>query len=222
MSQTLPVDKKAFVLKVEAGGSGMVAIKLKALARAQREDFEGDVLTETRDIRIFPRHLIVPAGKTKPVRVWVVNKNNTPYEKAYRIVAESVPIARDSKVSGVQVSLKYMASLYLVPNKTQKSANYLLVNSATLTDGHLVLNLANTGHYHKIMQLKKIHALDGDKQQLVDHEDALVNVLSQSKVNFKIPLTNEAYNVLKKSQRILFKNECKDCADNKDIVIDIN
>lgn len=221
MSSPIKPDQKTFSIKINNTGSKeMVAIKFDVMTRGQNIDAK-EILTKTDDLKVFPKHVVVPAGGVSTVRVSVFKPNQTQYEKAYRLIAEAVPIStREGRKSGVNVLLKYMASIYLLPPVSQDVQ--LKVHSAKLINNALQLEVSNPGNRHKVMLVKNIIADLNGQEILLDNEDKLCNILSQSKVNMVVPLTNAEMTKLKASHSISLMNSCRDCSESSKITLQLD
>lgn len=213
MSKSLALNENNFILKINnTGGNEMIALKLSVFNRTQNPEGDTDILTKTNDIRIFPSQIIIPAGKIKPIRVLIKQKNNTNFEKAYRLIAETVPIKKnDSQESGIQVFLKYIASIYLKPTQKIDNGKKLTLNNAKIIGDNLILNIVNTNAYHKILTINQINSQYNGRDFLVDNKDVMHNILANSNVNIKIKLSEKQKSVLINNTNLSFVNECKVC-----------
>ncbi len=220
MSSSIKPDQKTFSIKINnTGGKEMVAIKFDVMTRNQDIDAK-EILDKTDDLKVFPKHIVVPAGGVSTVRVSVFKSNKTQYEKAYRLIAEAVPIStREGRESGVNVLLKYIASIYLLPPVSQDVE--LKVHSAKLLNKALQIEVYNPGNQHKVMLVENIIANINGKEVLLDNEDKLCNILSQSRVNMLVPLTDAEIIKLKSSRNISLMNSCRDCTEGSKITLQL-
>ena len=220
MNSTLKPDTRTFSVTINnTGGEEMVAIRLSLKSRTQ-DIYTEEILTETKDLRVFPKQVIVQPGRTITVRGSVVMPNNSPYEKSYRLIAEALPIRSvDETDSGVQVLLKFITSIYLSPKDNQNVA--LEVRSAKLFEGELILDIANNSTQHQLMLVNEIFASFAEKEVNINIEDKLSNILSNSQMSMRIPINPKEYDILKLSPIISFKNNCLTCKNEEKITLNL-
>jgi P pilus assembly chaperone PapD len=220
MSSTLKPDTRTFSMTISnTGGEEMIAIKLSLKSRTQ-DIYSEEILTETKDLRVFPKQVIVQPGRTITVRGSVVIPNNSPYEKSYRLIAEALSVRRGVETdSGVQVLLKFITSIYLPPKNNQDVA--LEVGSAKLLGDELILDVANNSTQHQIMLVNEIFASIAGKEVNINNEDKLSNILSNSRMRMRIPITPKEYDVLKLSPIISLTNNCRACENEEKITLNL-
>jgi len=220
MVSTLTPEKRTMSITINNKGSkDMAAIKLSVQSRTQ--DINGnEIRTATKDLRIFPKQIIVQPDKIVNIRVLIVKPNKSTHEKSYRIIAEAVALKKDAEAgSGVQMLLKYVTSLYLPPRN--ENLVDLDIRSAKLSKDELILDVSNTSTQHQIMSVKEITTSVAGKEVSVDIEDKLFNVLSNSQINMHIPITPEEYGILKLNPIISFTNKCLSCDIFKKITLNV-
>lgn len=153
MSQTLRLgeNQKSIQFKVENNTTNKVAIDLSIKSRHVNENGV-EVLSETDDLVIFPPQLILPPGEKRTVRVNWLGSNNVNSEKAYRVIAEQLPLQVEGKKykepSGINMLMKYLASLYITPNSAEAKLKVLAVKNS---GSELKIKVRNEGTKHQIL-----------------------------------------------------------------------
>ena len=220
MSSTLKPDARTFSMTIiNTGGEEMIAIRLSLKSRTQ-DIYSEEIRTETKDLKVFPKQVIVQPGRTVTVRGSVVIPNNSPYEKSYRLIAEALPIrSGDEADSGVQVLLKFITSIYLSPRDNQNVA--LEVRSAKLLEDELILDIANNSTQHQLMSVNEVFASIAGKEVNINNEDKLSNILSNSQMSMRIPINPKEYDIMKLSPIISLTNNCLTCKNEEKITLNL-
>lgn len=192
MSQTIELGEKQkhaqFLIENESNES--MAIDLSVLTRSMNETGKEELI-KTSELSIYPPQMIIPAKEKRTIRVTYKGEQNIPSEKAFRVVAEQLPLSVDPKIkkkSGIQMLMRYMAALYVSP----KDSNYSLkamTNSSTAKS--LSVSISNEGNRHKILlrpeltftKGKEKWTLKGDDLKTMDGE----NILAKSNRIFQLP-----------------------------------
>lgn len=214
MSQSIELDKdqRRAIFSLENDSSSPMAIQLKLKTRKMNEDGseeqkeldKGDALT------LFPEQVILPPGEKRSIRVSWKGDKPPAYEKAYRVIAEQLPIEmnkEDKDRPGIKMLLRYVAALYLTPSKA--SPNTKLNNSA-ITDERVELHLDNKGESHQLINLMSLQFKTGDKKKIIKASEVEglsgENLLAKTKRIFKIPKTGPLAEIPEDAQvRIFFK-----------------
>lgn len=97
----------------------LIAVRVSAATRSISVDGQ-ESMTATDDFTIFPRQMSLKPGESRSVKVSYKGPANLTVEKAYRIIAEQVPVDLNKKPtgSGVTFQLKYETSAYITPSGT--------------------------------------------------------------------------------------------------------
>lgn len=220
MSSTIEPEKRTFGLTINNKGSDeMIAIRLSVKARTQDIN-SNEILTATKDLRLFPRQIIVKPDRAATVRVSVVKPNKTAYEKSYRIIAEAVSVTKGVEAtSGVKVLLNYIGSVYLSSkNKLDVDLDF---RSARLLKDELILDIANGSSQHKLFSVEEIFASIKGKEVSVDIKDKLSNILSNSEMIMHIPVSPKEHDILKLSSIISLQNNCPTCKKSEKITLNL-
>ena len=180
---------------VENPGSETIPVVFKVITRVQNPD--GSEKNEaTQDLSIFPPQMMLGSGQKKAVRVTYKGDTNFNKEKAYRVIAQQVPVnLKDKKDTGIKMLLKFQNALYV---KNKKGQSKLNITSFQKKKGKIFVEVTNSGDIHqylhnvKIEFIKKAKDKKGElkEQSLEVNEDELKklegqNILAQSKRVFE-------------------------------------
>lgn len=169
-----------------------MAVEIALKERVQNEDGTEKTPT-TKDLAAFPPQLIIPPKEKRSIRVtYMGTKPKT--EKAYRVVAEQLPLEVDGKKrkgSGIKMLLKYVAALYVNPGDTSVSLQVEVVSNSD----KLKLAVKNTGSMHAPLT-KPVLVLSKGKKKITLKGDELKglageNVLAGNRRVFSVPAVPE-------------------------------
>ena len=206
MSATIDLgeNKKSFNFVIENESNQPLPVQISLFQRQVKENGE-DVLLETNELSAFPDQLIIPAEQKRSVKVtWTGNEKEVKVEKAFRFVAEQLPLnlKKGEEKSGVKMLLKYVASLYVTPkgSKSDVSCSY----------SELQLRCENRGNKHQLLFFKSLSLAD-NKTTIKFSEDDLKklngeNTLALSKRDFNLSFKKEIKN-LKTPVKVNYKFE---------------
>lgn len=186
---------KTQVLSLENKGTEKVPVQIEVVSRDT--DSKGEEIRKpSDDFTIYPEQVVLLPGEKRNVRLtW--NGKIDKVEKAYRVIASQVPVnfkEKNAKAkNGVSLKflLQYIASAYVVP--TDAAAQIKVKSVKLLSDKKLELVLANEGTAHRVLKLKELSVLDGEKTvvkmtEIKDFDGN--NILAGKEKTFTIPLTN--------------------------------
>jgi len=164
-----------------------------------------DVLKETNEVIAFPDQLIIPPEQKRSVKVtWSGKSNDLKSEKAFRFVAEQLPLDLDQEKknkTGIKMLLKYVAALYVNP----KNSDFQI--KCEYESSELVC--VNEGNKHKIINFKSLVLQDGsNKVEFLPSDLNKVNgenILAHGKRVFL--LNKDGLNKLKSPVKVSFKFE---------------
>jgi len=185
MQQTIRLYKNEEFIRytVENSSSETIPLIFKVLTREQSP--EGVEKNEdTKDVTIFPPQMLLKSGQKKAVRVTYKGNRNFGKEKAFRVIAQQVPVnlKSEEKNTGIKMLLKFQNALY-VQNKSHQSK--VFVESFELIDDKLKVVISNTGKVHQYLYNVQLKFKKGNKQVLLDKENLKKlegqNILAESK-----------------------------------------
>lgn len=181
-------------------------VQISLYERGIKENGDDD-LKETQEISAFPDQLIIPPEQKRSVKViWNGKSKDLKVEKAYRFVAEQLPLElkkNKSDKSGIKMLLKYVAALYVNPENTESNVNCDLISNSDLV-------CTNTGTKHQILTFKNLSFEDG-KKKVEFNKDELKrisgeNILVNGKRTLNLSFKNELKE-LKNPVKVKFKFE---------------
>jgi fimbrial chaperone protein len=156
MSQSLtPGDGEQHMLfNVQNKSSSPIAVEL-TIAQRNMDEWGKERHPEVEDqFIIFPDQMIIKAGQKRTVKVTYLGDKNISVEKAYRLIAEQLPIEvanQDKKKrTNIKILLKYVAAVYVSPVKGESELE-LLTSSVDLDAESFVVKVKNKGALHHIL-----------------------------------------------------------------------
>ena len=192
MSATIDAEKKnnSVLFYLENDTEQPVAITASVLTRTI--DINGVEKNEKCDdeLTVYPSQLIIPTNEKRSIKVSWIGKTLPINEKAYRLIAEQLPIdidKKDKKKASIRVLLKYAAALYVDPQKTFSNVS---LEKFKVEEKEISFNLKNSGGKHQILSDLSLK-VSGEKNFEIE-SDALKgmtgeNVLALSERIFKLP-----------------------------------
>lgn len=172
MTQTIDLAKgqKSTQYQIENTTKETIPVTIKVFERIQNEDGT-EVLPKTTQVKVFPPQLIVPPGQKKTIRVdWIADAPPS-IEKAYRIVAEQVPLDLNKKSAkdkgGIKMLLKYVNALYVDPGKTKSNLQVLKYELGE----KLRVYIINSGTAHQYLKNVKISFVSNKKTYSVSKKE---------------------------------------------------
>lgn len=187
-------------------GDKPVAIQLGMVTREISLDGK-EINTDADDqFLIYPPQLVIPPGEQQAVRVTWLGDPIPTKELAFRIIAEQVPVdlteltqTEKGKTVSVKILFRYVGSVYIKPEGV---APKLVLESASSQKDkagadQLVLNVANQGTAHRLLQNIKVTVKAGSGQSVTLAGDKQLegilneNILADSKRQFILPWPKE-------------------------------
>ncbi len=189
MSQAIELgeNQKSAQFFIENNSNEKMAIELSVKERKMDEN-GNETLPATSELTVFPPQMIIPPKEKRTIRVnWIGGKAITE-EKAFRVVAEQLPLKVDEKTkkkSGIQMLMKYMAALYITPKDAESKVKVL---SQKKEGSNLLILLENEGNKHQVLAKPTITFGKNKKTLGPDDLPGLTgeNILARSKRNFVI------------------------------------
>ena len=194
MSQSIDLDegKRSVQFTVENDSAEKMAIELTV--RERRLDRAGvETLPETTELTVFPPQMIILPKERRTVRVnWTGEKKLTT-ERAFRVIAEQLPLNvedKKKKKTGIQMLMRYMAALYVTPEGGEPAIAAEVIAS---TPTQLELLIRNSGTLHQILQKPQVTLVSGSQKWALKEKDlhtpAGENVLAKSERVFLVKTT---------------------------------
>lgn len=141
--------------RVRNDGEKRIAVMVQVLSRDYRDDGSerNDPIGDGLFV-VFPSRFVMEAGESRMLKVQWKGGDPGPSERAFRIVAEQVPVSfEERKGSGITLLFKYMGALYVRPQKPSPA----LVGVVSATGAELggtrgiLLRLRNAGGLHAVL-----------------------------------------------------------------------
>ncbi len=213
MSQDIKPGQRTFQIKIiNKEGVAPVALRLKVMSRDINE-FGGDKLTNTNDLLVFPKRMMVPAGKQLIARISVRKPNSSNHEKAYRLIVDQIPVKNTTDKNGIQVLTRYLTSVYLNPKQPKKVD--FKIDSASIKASNIEIMATNNGNYHKVLLLSSINIGGTDIQTKIDPK----NVLPGKSLKILLPVEHQKF---KSGDILSFQNTCMICPKDESYQIPLN
>lgn len=213
MSQTLEMSQGQLSVQffVENEATQPIAIQLSSATRSMKENGE-EVNSKAEDeIEIFPEQLILEPHQKRSIKVSYKGTKDIKIEKAYRIIAEQLPVElseKKSKASSIKVLLRYVAALYVDPGKTESQIVY---QESKIKDKKIYVVVENKGTRHQVLTNLRIQVVQ-KKKEIIEKQFLKgmngENILAQSKRVFEIESSPQLEKVLNsKSVELKFEKE---------------
>lgn len=157
MSQSIELGdaQKSAQFYIENESNEKMAIELSVRERVMDESGK-ESLPSTSEITVFPPQMIIPPKEKRTIRVNWVGGKELKSEKAFRVIAEQLPLKVDEKTkkkSGIQMLMKYVAALYVTPKDSE--ARLKLV-SLEKDGANLRILVRNEGTKHQVLNKPKV------------------------------------------------------------------
>jgi fimbrial chaperone protein len=202
MSQEIKQKQRTFQIKINnLNGKTPVALRLKAMAR-DTDEWGKDKLSNTNDLLVFPRRMMVPAGKKMVARISVRKTNQTPNEKAYRLIVDQIPVKAQAGERGVKVLTRYLTSIYLTPRKSQ--VQDFKITMANINEQGVEITAINKGNFHKVLLPSSIKVGKYD----INSKFPVVNILPGKSIKIMFPIEKRK---LETGKKMSFDNTCMVC-----------
>ncbi len=193
------------LFRIENVSAETAAVEISAKARRMLPDGQDELSDADDEFAIYPQQMILKPGQAQAIRVQWLGKEVPSHELAYRLIAEQLPLDRQTRAAtgpapigaqGVQIRvlMKYVASLYVVPPGARAAIVPISAERVTIDDQpQLRLVLENRGSAHQLLLAPRltVSGTDGTGRALEKTEvQALVgaNLLAHSQRVFYIPL----------------------------------
>jgi P pilus assembly chaperone PapD len=201
--------------RVRNEGATRIAVMVRVMTREYRDD--GSELNEPAPegyFVVFPSRFVMEGGENRMLKVQWKGGDPGQVERAFRIVAEQVPVSfEERKGSGIHMLFKYMGALYVRPSSPSPADIGVVYATGAAVDGArgIYLRLRNSGGTHAAMTDFKLSLAtqSGRKLELPETAQEAVeggNVLAGLERVFFIPYEKAEVGV-SYDARIEFKPE---------------
>ncbi|MBT4445173.1 MAG: molecular chaperone [Waddliaceae bacterium] len=176
------------------------AVRLFIGDRSIDVDGNDTFVENEEDFIIYPPQMILQPEQTQIVRVTWMGNEESSVERAYRIIAEQLPVdlkkrESDGKAS-IRLLMRFVGSIYVVPNDA--SADIVLESSYEDSSDDMVLLFENRGTAHALLRELSLsitpHDTDVEALHFSSEELAGIsgeNILAGSKRKFFLSLPDD-------------------------------
>jgi fimbrial chaperone protein len=191
MSQAIELSEKQKAVQFWLENDSDEKLGIELTIKERQMDQNGvETLPNATDITVFPPQVIIPAKEKRAVRVSYSGPGNLTTEKAYRVIAEQLPVKVDDKTkrrSGIQMLMKYLAALYVTPPDAESK---IAVDDIKSSEKKILLTISNKGNKHQIMGKPVLTIKSGDTKHVLKEKELVgfagENVLANSVRTFSI------------------------------------
>ena len=158
-------------------GRSSIAVELSMLTRQLQPD--GTEIREPADelFSVFPSRLILEPDERRTVRVRWTGPDDISQEKAYRLLAEQLPVSfeEDQAAQGgvINIAFRYLAAVYITPPQSRPDVQISIDSDAPEGDSELFVRLENTGTAHQLLNGLEITITLQDGSTVIFAQDEL-------------------------------------------------
>lgn len=164
------VQGQSQVFRLENNTPESAAVEVRVMTWHIAEDGVEENIPAESDFAVFPAQLVLAPHESRAVRVQWQGKTPPAQEKAYRLVAEQLPVTlKDTAAAGsaVRFLLRFKGALYLRPHGTVRS-DIQIARLESMADGRLALTLVNNGTAHAVMRRPKLRYHSAGQVRVLD------------------------------------------------------
>lgn len=192
MSQSIELgeNQKSAQFLIENDTNESMPIEVSASDRIMDENGK-ETLSKAKEVTVFPPQMIVPAKERRTIRVNWIGADKLDFERAFRVVAEQLPLEIDEKTkkrSGIKMLMRYMAALYVTPKDAEAKLHVTILQSDA---NSLKVSISNDGAKHQVLINPVLSFKKGNEKWSLKDKDLGVlsgeNVLAHGKRTFTIP-----------------------------------
>jgi len=177
------------IFRLENTTPDPVAVEISMKSRTMTRSGEDDLQDADDQFNVFPSQVVMQPGQVQSVRVQYIGPAVLDREKAFRLIAEQLPIdVGQAPTNGGRMRLlvKYVASVYVLPSNLKA---VLSITKLDILDGKwLVITMQNQGKTRKILKDITIdigaESLSGADLKGLEGE----NILAETTREFRVPL----------------------------------
>ena len=196
------------LFQVENNTAAPTAVQIRMADRQIDVDGGETMRDNEKDFAIYPAQMILPPQSTRSVRVQWIGDPNLKEERAYRIIAEQLPVALSKdkpKSSSVKVLVSYHGALFVTPPGLSHNVtlDFFGVTQEPEQKRMLELVLHNRGTQHALLRDLKLSIKD-DRGNVVALADETVlkgmtgeSILAKQRRRFLLPWPRKLHGVPK-------------------------
>jgi fimbrial chaperone protein len=170
---------------VENNTDEPASVQLRIATREVDVDGGEKNVDADKDFMIYPAQMVLEPHATRSVRVQWAGDANLKEEKAYRIIAEQLPVNLDKekpKTSAVKFLVTYRGALFVTPPGLAQDVTVDFVGETNNASGKKMLEIVlhNRGTQHALLRNLKLNIKD-DKGNVItlSGEDALKGITGE-------------------------------------------
>ena len=130
-----------------------VAVEISMKSRLMKLNGEDDLQDAEDQFNVFPSQVVMQPGQVQSVRVQYIGPAALDRERAFRLIAEQLPIdvgQAPSNGGRMRLLVKYVASVYVLPSNLKA---ILSITKLEVVDGKwLAITMQNQGKTRKILK----------------------------------------------------------------------
>lgn len=146
-------DKRVMTFKVVNDSSQQIAVAIRVFTRSMDElGVESNKPADTLFL-VFPARIVLEPNSAQNLKLQYRGPSALSAEAAYRVVAEQLPVDfTKATSSGVNIMLRYMAALYVAPDKVTANISFISAVGTKQSDKNgLLVKIKNDGTRHAIL-----------------------------------------------------------------------
>jgi len=186
------------LFQVENNTAVPASVQIRIANRQVDVDGGETMQDNEKDFSIYPAQMILPPQSTRSVRVQWIGDPNLKEERAYRIIAEQLPVnlsKEKPKSSGVKVLVSYHGALFVTPPGLSQNVtlDFFGVTQEPEQRRMLELVLHNRGTQHALLRNLKLSIKD-DRANVVALADETAlkgmtgeTILATQRRRFRLP-----------------------------------
>ena len=154
------------VFRVENDSDQEIAVMVSLAKREMDLNGKESLPPEEDDFSVYPPQMTLGPQKSQAVRIRWIGDPKPARELAYRIIAEQLPVSlsREGVGSRINLVVRYIGSIYVVPNGVKSEVVVDSVAAEKDKEGAwtLVITLENRGTAHTLLEYSRLQvASDG-------------------------------------------------------------
>lgn len=200
-------DGATQTFRVDNPGNTTIAVKISMVTRTMNEDGTETNTDASDQFIVFPSRLVVRPGQSQAVRVQWKGPADIKSERAFRIIADQVPVdfenAQQQDTGSIRIMFRYLGAVYIVPPGAAPDIEVASCKPAKDKKGASGLDLVldNKGTAHTILTKPKLTLTypdaKGAQHELTLSDDQLStvageNILAGATRQFFVPLPGNA------------------------------
>ncbi len=186
----------AQVFRVQNESSNRVAFQMKVLTRDLDENGNETNRPATDSFTVFPPQGAIAPGQSQSVRLVWRGAANLDRERAFRLVAEELPVnfTPEAGKAQIQVVLRYMAAVYVAPRNARPNIQVASFTRQANNTYQLVVTNAGMAHQNLMKPRLSLKDAQGQRREVPAEALRLVeteNVLAGRSRRFALTLPAE-------------------------------